>query len=172
MLSREQKQAFVRLGVVPGDDPATIRSAWRRLVRSYHPDQVRGDKAAANARLAELNAAFDIVITWSTAPDQRAKLDARARDRAKARRRAAEADAQRRAAAEAAARRRADRLAEQERQRRTAAAERKARAAAHASLSARDRAMVSKAETAISGWRRIASTDYAAGLRTRALSIA
>ncbi len=61
MLTADQKAAFDLLGVSPTDDPKKIQSAWRALVRTYHPDQYRGDKAGANARLAELNAAYDAV---------------------------------------------------------------------------------------------------------------
>jgi len=67
MLTKEQTTAFRLLGVKPGDDPATIRRAWRDLVRTYHPDSYRGDKAAAGARLAELNAAFDVISTFDFA---------------------------------------------------------------------------------------------------------
>ncbi len=35
------------------------------MVRAYHPDQVGADKAEANRRLADLNAAFDLVSAWS-----------------------------------------------------------------------------------------------------------
>jgi len=49
------------LGVTPADDRATIRKAWRDLVRRYHPDLAGTDREAANRKLAEINAAFDIV---------------------------------------------------------------------------------------------------------------
>jgi curved DNA-binding protein CbpA len=49
------------LGVSPWDDAATIRSAWRALVRQYHPDLARTDREGANRRLAEINHAFDVV---------------------------------------------------------------------------------------------------------------
>ena len=54
-----KQQAFDLLGAQPSDDAATIRKAWRAMVRTYHPDSFAGDKAVANAKLAELNAAFD-----------------------------------------------------------------------------------------------------------------
>lgn len=56
--------AFRLLGVSPDADTATVRAAWRALARRYHPDQVRGDRAEANRRLAELNAAHDLVMSW------------------------------------------------------------------------------------------------------------
>lgn len=77
MLTAEQKAAFKLLGVRPTDDPATIRRAWRALVRTYHPDQFRGDKAGANARLAELNAAYDVVEAFQ--PPKTVKTSANAR---------------------------------------------------------------------------------------------
>lgn len=61
-MTRREQCAFAMLGVSPDDDAATIRRAWRHLVRCYHPDSVRGDKQAANARLAALNAAYDVVL--------------------------------------------------------------------------------------------------------------
>ncbi|MEM7670708.1 MAG: J domain-containing protein [Pseudomonadota bacterium] len=57
--------AFRLLGVSPDADAVTIRKAWRALVREYHPDQFRGDKEAANRRLAEINAAFDVASSWT-----------------------------------------------------------------------------------------------------------
>jgi len=59
------KKAFRDLGVEPDADRATIRKAWKAMVRAYHPDQVGTDKAEANRRLADLNAAFDLVSAWS-----------------------------------------------------------------------------------------------------------
>lgn len=53
--------AFDLLGVPPGSDAATVKQAWRTLVRSYHPDMAKTDRQQANRRLAEINAAFDVV---------------------------------------------------------------------------------------------------------------
>jgi len=61
------------LGVAPGADPVTIRRAWRALVRAHHPDHAPGDKAMATHRLAEINAAYDLISTWT--PQQR-RMDA------------------------------------------------------------------------------------------------
>ncbi len=69
MMTPEMAQAFKDLGVDPDADATTIRKAWRALVRTYHPDQVRGDKVAANARLARLNAAYDLVSAWTPTPN-------------------------------------------------------------------------------------------------------
>lgn len=70
MMPAATRKAFESLGVSPDADAATIRKAWRALVRAYHPDQVRGDKIEANRRLAELNAAFDLVSAWEPADVQ------------------------------------------------------------------------------------------------------
>lgn len=61
MKTPERQSAYEVLGVSPEDNAETIRRAYRRLVMSYHPDQYRGDKAAANQKLVELIAAFDIL---------------------------------------------------------------------------------------------------------------
>jgi len=50
---------FEVLGVTPADDYATIRRAWKKLVKENHPDLNGQDKDAATARLTALNAAFD-----------------------------------------------------------------------------------------------------------------
>lgn len=132
MLTAEQKTAFDLLGVSPTDSPADIRKAWRALVRTYHPDQYRGDKAGANARLAELNAAYDVVEAFRP-EDAKAAAHAAARRaddirKAEARRRA---DASRRAAE--ARRASAARKAEEDRRQR----EREAATAARAARKAR-----------------------------------
>jgi len=61
-MSPETARAFRLLGV-PGDaDARTIRRAWRDLIRRFHPDTLRGGRAEANRRLADINAAFDLVL--------------------------------------------------------------------------------------------------------------
>lgn len=57
----ELLRAFDILGVQPGSDDATLRTAWRALVRTYHPDMAKTDLKAANQRLAEINAAWDLI---------------------------------------------------------------------------------------------------------------
>ncbi len=66
----ERMKACKLLGVSPRDDAATVRRAWRALVRTYHPDQFTGDKDAASKRLAELNAAYDAVLMAAPAPKE------------------------------------------------------------------------------------------------------
>lgn len=50
------------LGLRPNASPDEVRSAFRRLVKTYHPDMSRGD-ATAGARMAEINAAYDRLQT-------------------------------------------------------------------------------------------------------------
>lgn len=61
-------RAFEILNVDPGCDGETLRKAWRALVRTYHPDMAKSDPKGANARLAEINAAWDLVSS-STADE-------------------------------------------------------------------------------------------------------
>lgn len=95
-------KAYKILGVSPSDSDAQIRKAWLRLVRTYHPDAYRGDPNTANARLAEINAAYDVVD--SAAPQRAArakKMDAERQQREDLRRKhIRRAEAARRAAAE------------------------------------------------------------------------
>lgn len=80
MSSRDLRRALELLGVDLTADDAAIRKAWRALVRSYHPDLARIDREAANRRLAEINAAYDIVAAFPEAERTRLlKAEARAR---------------------------------------------------------------------------------------------
>lgn len=60
----ETAAAFKLLGLRPGANEADIRRAWKALVRAYHPDRCGSDRATTNRRLAEINAAFDLVSAW------------------------------------------------------------------------------------------------------------
>lgn len=98
MMPLATARAFRSLGVSPDADRATVRKAWRALVRRYHPDQVRGDKVEANRRLAELNSAFDLATAWEPDPrpenpPRKPRHDPVAMARKKARRAAADAAA-------------------------------------------------------------------------------
>lgn len=104
--------AFELLGVAPDADDATIRKAWRALVRTYHPDMAKEDPAGANRRLAEINAAFDVVSACTEADRQRLRRmmaekrraeEARRRERAARRQRAEAAYAAERTARAGAA---------------------------------------------------------------------
>jgi hypothetical protein len=59
------------LGVAPGAEGAAIRSAYRALMRVYHPD--RNDDPEAQSRAREITAAFAILGD----PEKRAAYDAR-----------------------------------------------------------------------------------------------
>lgn len=72
MSDTELCNAMTLLGVDWTADDAAIRKAWRALVRSYHPDLARRDRHAANRRLAEINAAYDVVAAHSTS--ERARI--------------------------------------------------------------------------------------------------
>lgn len=114
-LTPDMKAAFRFLGVSPGSGPAKIRSAWKAMVRAYHPDQVAEDKAEANRRLSEINAAFDLLSAWSP-EDAQAYVAARAKQRA-----AQDATARESARKAEAKRKKAKDRADELRQRRAAA---------------------------------------------------
>ena len=59
------------LGVDPGAEGAAIRSAYRALMRVYHPD--RNDDPEAQSRAREITAAFAVLGD----PEKRAAYDAR-----------------------------------------------------------------------------------------------
>lgn len=73
--------AFDLLGIAPDSDAATIKKAWRALVRSYHPDLARSDREAAGRRLAEINAAFDAVSACTETDRRRLAEEAAMRAR-------------------------------------------------------------------------------------------
>lgn len=79
-------RAFQTLNVEPGCDDIVLRRAWRALVRTYHPDMARSDPARANARLAEINAAWDLICSCTAEDVQRAKDMVAQRHRAAERR--------------------------------------------------------------------------------------
>jgi DnaJ domain len=58
----KKRDPHVVLGLEPGASAAAVKAAWRRLARANHPDLNAGDPAAAraaNARMAEINAAYE-----------------------------------------------------------------------------------------------------------------
>lgn len=122
------------------------------MVRQYHPDQYKNDKAAGNRRLAELNAAFDLVSDWTAkdvdraARERQAAYQAAQARKAAAKRKAAERKRQADLMAEAlkqqrqeeaAARKRAAELDRQEALKRAAA--KSARAPRGSDMRAKDR---------------------------------
>jgi hypothetical protein len=66
--------------VAPGADAATVKSAYRRLAKRYHPDYNPGDAAAA-AKMAAINAAYEAIkrnLRLSIAADAVSDVDAAA----------------------------------------------------------------------------------------------
>jgi len=57
----EFKDYYAVLGVQPDADDKTIRQAYRKLARQYHPDVNPGDKQAAE-RFKEINEAYEAVL--------------------------------------------------------------------------------------------------------------
>lgn len=62
MLDRELRLAYEVLGVRPDASETEARAARLSLVRSFHPDTYKGDRAAADRKLARINAAYDDVL--------------------------------------------------------------------------------------------------------------
>ena len=59
--------AYAVLGVTPRDDFATIKKAWRKLVRENHPDVAQGDPEELTRRLTAINEAYDAMV-WHRGP--------------------------------------------------------------------------------------------------------
>lgn len=49
------------LGVLPSADVIVIRAAYRALALKYHPDTWQGDKSESNARIRDLNEAYEVL---------------------------------------------------------------------------------------------------------------
>lgn len=63
------------LGVSPNADEDTIRQAYRRLAKKYHPDLNPGDAAAAQ-KMNEINEAYDLIKNPQAYQQQRAQQQA------------------------------------------------------------------------------------------------
>lgn len=72
MASTTRQAALDLLGVQEGATEKEIRQAWRALVRTYHPDQARDDPEAATRKMAEINAAFDALMSGEAGPEAKA----------------------------------------------------------------------------------------------------
>jgi hypothetical protein len=59
-----RRDPFHVLGLTPDASPAAVKSAWRRLARTHHPDLAADDRAAraATRRMAEINAAYESAV--------------------------------------------------------------------------------------------------------------
>jgi curved DNA-binding protein len=64
------KDYYAVLGVAPGSDDETIKQAYRKLARQYHPDVKPGDKQAEE-RFKEINEAYQALGD----PERRKKYD-------------------------------------------------------------------------------------------------
>ncbi|WP_305068834.1 J domain-containing protein [Luteimonas sp. BDR2-5] len=62
-LAPKRDKSYHVLGLAPGASQAEVDQAYRRLITQYHPDKVAGAapelRAQAEARAAEINAAYD-----------------------------------------------------------------------------------------------------------------
>ena len=64
---RSIEEAYALLGVSASDDMKTIKKAYRKLVKQYHPDiiQAQGKDASyiqeANAKMQEINTAYEMI---------------------------------------------------------------------------------------------------------------
>ncbi|MDC4232264.1 DnaJ domain-containing protein [Actinomyces sp. B33] len=65
------KDFYATLGVAKDADDAAIKKAYRKLARTWHPDQNPGD-AAAEAKFKEIGEAYSVLSN----KDQRARYDA------------------------------------------------------------------------------------------------
>lgn len=59
------------LGVNPGDDEETIKKAYRKLVKKYHPDRYVNTPMAdmATEKIKEINEAYDMLTDKKTSSD-------------------------------------------------------------------------------------------------------
>ncbi|QPK81068.1 DnaJ domain-containing protein [Schaalia sp. ZJ405] len=66
-----EKDFYTTLGVAKDADQAAIKKAYRKLARTWHPDQNPGD-AAAEAKFKDIGEAYSVLSN----PDQRRRYDA------------------------------------------------------------------------------------------------
>jgi DnaJ-class molecular chaperone len=77
------------LGVTPRTQPATLRTAYRRLAQRYHPDKMPGN-AKAEQVMSALNQAYAVLSD----PEQRAEYDSQIQELEVSSRRAQESFAE------------------------------------------------------------------------------
>ncbi|SMP24821.1 J domain-containing protein [Shimia sagamensis] len=80
-MKNEIAKAYRILGVTPEVSDKEMRSAWRKLVRSYHPDLARTDPEAASRRMGEINAAYDAVAHHRLQKDKQTEVKKHRRSR-------------------------------------------------------------------------------------------
>ena len=59
-MSQQKRDYYEVLGIDKTADPATIKKAYRKLAKKYHPDSNVGNAAAAE-KFKEVNEAYDIL---------------------------------------------------------------------------------------------------------------
>jgi hypothetical protein len=67
----ELRRAGAILGVPQGATPEQLRTRYRELVKQWHPDRYASDpqgQAEAEARMREINVAFDLLLAASAVP--------------------------------------------------------------------------------------------------------
>lgn len=57
------KDHYGVLGVLPTAEAVVIAAAYRELAKKYHPDKWRGERSIGEARMRELNAAYEVLST-------------------------------------------------------------------------------------------------------------
>lgn len=55
------KDYYAILHVLPTAEIDVIKAAYKALARKYHPDAFQGDKAAANAKMRDINEAYEVL---------------------------------------------------------------------------------------------------------------
>lgn len=58
-IHQSAKDYYAVLGVVPTAEAVVIAAAYRELAKKYHPDKWRGDRPIGEARMRELNEAYE-----------------------------------------------------------------------------------------------------------------
>ena len=89
MINQDFAVAYDTLGLKPGASETEVRARRLKLIRTFHPDTYNGDRAAADRKLAKINAAFDDVM--ADLRDRGATMTAEDRAWEKAARRAEQA---------------------------------------------------------------------------------
>ena len=67
----EKRDYYEVLGVDRSADDKTIKKAYKRLARKYHPDLNPDDPKGAEAKFKEVNEAYDVLKD----PQKRARYD-------------------------------------------------------------------------------------------------
>ena len=69
-MSQQKRDYYEVLGIDKTADPATIKKAYRKLAKKYHPDSNVGNAAAAE-KFKEVNEAYEVLSD----KDKRARYD-------------------------------------------------------------------------------------------------